>query len=233
MNEENNPLKIKYLAEDDRPREKLLHKGKETLSNAELLAIIIGSGSKKESAVQLSMRILSTYGDKLHKLGRCEVDELKNNFKGVGLAKAISIVAALELGKRRSIEEVMVAPSIRDSRSLYEIFKPHFVDKDKEECWVVFTNNSKKVIDISRISQGGFTTTVVDPRVLLKNALLKGAVGIAIAHNHPSGTVVPSMDDNRVTQTIKNSCKILCIDFFDHLIIAGNEYYSYSDHGLI
>ena len=229
---EENYLSIKNWAEDDRPREKLLNKGASVLSDAELLAIMIGSGSRNESAVQLCRKILKASHDNLNELARLSIGELCK-FKGIGEAKAITISAALELGNRRKTNEVRERIRITQSRDLFELFEPILLDLKHEEFWVALLNGANKVLDVKRLTQGGTRQTVVDIPMILKMSLEKSAPAIAVAHNHPSGQDNPSREDDAITQRIKKGCEAIDIRLLDHIIIAGGKYYSFADEGKI
>ena len=229
---EENYLSIKNWAEDDRPREKLLNKGASVLSDAELLAIMIGSGSRNESAVQLCRKILKASHDNLNELARLSIDELCK-FKGIGEAKAITISAALELGNRRKTNEVRERARITQSRDLFELFEPILLDLKHEEFWVALLNGANKVLDVKRLTQGGTRQTAVDIPMILKMSLEKSAPAIAVAHNHPSGQDNPSREDDAITQRIKKGCEAIDIRLLDHIIIAGGKYYSFADEGKI
>jgi len=229
---EENYLSIKNWAEDDRPREKLLNKGASVLSDAELLAIMIGSGSRNESAVQLCRKILKASHDNLNELARLSIDELCK-FKGIGEAKAITISAALELGNRRKTNEVRERARITQSRDLFELFEPILLDLKHEEFWVALLNGANKVLDVKRLTQGGTRQTVVDIPMILKMSLEKSAPAIAVAHNHPSGQDNPSREDDAITQRIKKGCEAIDVRLLDHIIIAGGKYYSFADEGKI
>ena len=229
---EENYLSIKNWAEDDRPREKLLNKGASVLSDAELLTIMIGSGSRNESAVQLCRKILKASHDNLNELARLSIDELCK-FKGIGEAKAITISAALELGNRRKTNEVRERARITQSRDLFELFEPILLDLKHEEFWVALLNGANKVLDVKRLTQGGTRQTVVDIPMILKMSLEKSAPAIAVAHNHPSGQDNPSREDDAITQRIKKGCEAIDIRLLDHIIIAGGKYYSFADEGKI
>ena len=229
---EENYLSIKNWAEDDRPREKLLNKGASVLSDAELLAIMIGSGSRNESAVQLCRKILKASHDNLNELARLSIDELCK-FKGIGEAKAITISAALELGNRRKTNEVRERIRITQSRDLFELFEPILLDLKHEEFWVALLNGANKVLDVKRLTQGGTRQTVVDIPMILKMSLEKSAPAIAVAHNHPSGQDNPSREDDAITQRIKKGCEAIDVRLLDHIIIAGGKYYSFADEGKI
>ena len=223
---------ITYWAEDDRPREKLLLKGKTALSDAELIAILLGSGSRNESAVALSQRILQTFENNLNSLGKCSVKALCE-FKGIGPAKAIAIVAAMELGRRRRSEEALELAKIMSSKSVFSIMQPIIGELDHEEFWILYLNNSNKVLFKSQLSKGGITGTVVDVRVVYKTALEKNAVSIILTHNHPSGTLVPSEADKQITQKLKTAGANLDIKVLDHIIITEHAFFSFADEGLL
>jgi len=221
---------IKSLAEDDRPREKLLTKGRNSLSNAELIAILIGSGNKKQNALELSREILNTYGNELSKIARSNVNELTRH-RGIGEAKAINIIAALELSKRRMMETGNAVKSISSSHEAYEVIKPHLFDLNVEEFWVAFLNRSNKLISLKSISRGGIHGTVVDIRIIFKKALDLMSSSIMLFHNHPSGNLKPSIQDDNITKQVKDAGKLLDILILDHLIVSEKSYYSYSDEG--
>ena len=223
---------IKSWAEDDRPREKLLHKGKLSLSDAELIAILIGSGSRNESAVQLSKRILASTGNQLSELGKLSVKKLCE-FKGIGPAKAISIVAAMELGRRRRTEEALEKKKITSSASVFELMQPIIGELYHEEFWIIYLNNSNKVIEQLQLSKGGITGTLVDVRLTLRKALEVGATSIILAHNHPSGTLKPSEADKQLTQKLKTAAQSLDIKVLDHRIVTEKSYFSFGDEGVL
>ncbi len=222
---------INQWAEDDRPREKLLLKGKSALSDSELLAILIGSGSRNESAVQLCQRILAANHNQLSQLGKMTVPQLIT-FKGIGEAKAISIVAALELGKRRREETVEDLSKISSSKSVFEIMHPLLGELPHEEFWVLFLSNSNKVIRKSQLSRGGITGTVVDIRLLFKLALEYHATSIILVHNHPSGKLQASDADKDITKKIKMAGEQLDIKVLDHVIVTESGYLSFQDEGI-
>lgn len=222
---------INQWAEDDRPREKFLLKGKSSLSDSELLAILIGSGSRNESAVQLCQRILASSQNNLNLLGKLSIQQLMN-FKGIGEAKAISIAAALELGRRRREEEVIELKKITSSKAVFEIMQPLIGELPHEEFWVLFLNNSNKVIYKTQISKGGITGTVVDIRIVFKLALEHNATSIILSHNHPSGKLQASEADIQITKKIKEAGKNLDIQVLDHVIITEKSYYSFVDEGI-
>ncbi len=219
---------IKSWAEDDRPREKLALKGKSVLSDAELIAILIGSGSRNESAVELSKRILASLENNLNALGKLSIKQLCE-FKGIGEAKAISIIAALELGKRQKNEEIVKLEKITSSQITFNIMQPIIGDLQHEEFWVLYLNNNMKVVHKSQLSKGGITGTVVDIRMIFKMAFEHNATGIILAHNHPSGNNKPSNADFEVTNKIKIASNNLEVSLIDHLIITQNDYYSFKD----
>nr|WP_315223659.1 DNA repair protein RadC [uncultured Flavobacterium sp.] len=221
---------ITNWSEDDRPREKLMLKGKSALSDAELIAILIGSGSRNESAVDLSKRILASV-DTLNSLGKMSLVQL-TNFKGIGEAKAISIIAALELGRRRRAEDVGDLVKITSSKLVFEIMQPIIGELPHEEFWVLFLNNSNKVILKSQLSKGGISGTIVDVRLVFKLALETGATGLILCHNHPSGFLKPSEADIKITKTLKLAGDSLDVKVLDHLIITETKYYSFVDEGI-
>ncbi|MDR6157355.1 MULTISPECIES: RadC family protein [Chryseobacterium] len=225
-------MSIKFLAEDDRPREKFLLKGKSSLSDSELLAIIMGSGNRDETAVELARRILGSVNNNWNQLSLLSVKDLMK-FKGVGEVKAISIATALEIGRRRAGQEVPEKPVISNSSGAYEIFRNHLSDLRTEEFWAIFLNRSNKVIHFAQLTQGGINQSIVDIRVLFKTALDHFSTGIIIAHNHPSGSLQPSREDIEITQKIKIAGETMNIQLLDHLIITQNSYFSFSDDGLL
>ena len=225
-------ISIKSWALDDRPREKLMFKGKTLLSDAELIAILIGSGNREESAVDLSKRILLSVNNDLNALAKLSVEELMK-FKGIGEAKAISIVTALEFGKRRQFEDKASTPKISSSKDVANIMQPLVGDLQHEEFWVLYLNNSNKVIAKHQLSKGGFTATLVDVRLLYKRSLELSAVGIIVCHNHPSGKLSPSQSDIELTNKIKKAGQTLDIKLLDHLIITEKAYFSFADEGIL
>jgi len=222
---------IRSWAEDDRPREKLLLKGKAALSDAELIAILIASGNTEETAVDLSKRILASLDNQLSELGKLGVKDLMK-FKGIGEAKAITIIAALELGRRRKDSEPEKRIRISDSRSAYDVIYPYLADLHHEEFWVLFLNRANQVIGKDRISQGGVSGTTVDPKVVFKLAVQYPASAIILCHNHPSGQLKPSQADLQLTRKLKEAGNSLDIPVLDHLIIGEREYYSFVDEGV-
>jgi len=227
-----NSFSIKYWAEDDKPREKLMLKGKSVLSDAELLAILIGSGSKNETAVDLSKRILASVQNNLALLSKMSINQLAD-FKGIGPAKAITIIAAAELGRRRRAEETIDYLKVTSSRVVFELMQPIIGELPHEEFWVLYLNNSNKIIYKSQLSKGGITGTVVDIRLLLKTALEQNALGIVLTHNHPSGKLTPSDADIQITQKIKVAVKHLDMSIIDHIIVTENGYFSFADEGIL
>lgn len=223
---------IKNWAESDRPREKLLQKGETSLSDAELVAILISSGNTEESAVQLSKRILAGSENKLNALGKLSVKQLMK-YKGIGKAKAISIVAALELGRRRRAEDALVRKKIDSSAMVFELMQPAIGDLEHEEFWIIYLNNSNKIIQKSQLSKGGITGTLVDVRIVMKNALECGATGIILVHNHPSGALKPSPQDRDLTHKLKAAGDNLDIKVLDHVIITQKAYFSFADERII
>jgi DNA repair protein RadC len=222
---------INQWAEDDRPREKFLLKGKSSLSDSELLAILIGSGSRNESAVQLCQRILASSNNNLNALGKVSVNQLLN-FKGIGEAKAISIAAALELGRRRRAEEAIELKKITSSKMVFEIMQPIIGELPHEEFWILYLNNSNKVIHKAQLSKGGITGTVVDIRLIFKIAFEQNAPSIILTHNHPSGKLLASDADVQITKKIKEASRHLEINVLDHIIITENGFYSFNDEGI-
>ncbi len=233
MNNENaTSYGIRTWAEEDRPREKLLLKGKMALSNAELIAILIGSGSRKETAVDLSKRILKSVNNNLNQLGRCTVVDLMK-FRGIGEAKAISIVAALEIGRRRQTETALEKPQVRSSRDVANYIQPILGDLTHEQFWVLYLNQANKIMNSECVSSGGIAGTVADIRILFKKAIENLACSIIVAHNHPSGNLNPSQADIQLTKKLTEAGKILDIPVLDHLIIAEKNYYSFADEGMM
>jgi len=232
MSDYNQYFSIKNWNEDDRPREKLLLKGKAALSDAELVAILIGSGNRDESAVGLSQRILASVENNLNELGRVSVSQLIK-FKGIGQAKAIAIISALELGRRRRSEQALERKKVTSSESVFELMQPLIGDLPHEEFWAVYLNNANKVLQTQQLSKGGITGTIVDVRLTLKIALQLGAVGLILAHNHPSGTLKPSHADKQLTKKLKAASDSLDIKVLDHLIITEKAYFSFADEQLL
>lgn len=223
---------IKSWAEEDRPREKLLLKGKQVLSDAELIAILIGSGTKEESAVELSKKILQKVNNNLNDLAKLSVHDLMQ-FKGIGEAKAISIIAALELGGRRQSATVTERPQIKTSADIYQYFHSTLADLPHEEFWILFLNRSNKIISKERLSIGGVTGTIVDVKILFKKAMEFLATSIVLCHNHPSGNVQPSDLDISLTKKLKEAGKLMDVAVIDHIIVCDGEYFSFADKGMM
>lgn len=217
---------------EDRPREKLLIKGREVLSDAELLAIIMRSGTSSLNAVDLAKKILDSTGNDLHELARLSVNDLMK-LKGVGQAKALSIVAAIELGRRRRESKPADKSLITCSREAFELLRPHLQDIPHESFWVILLNRANRVVRQYQVSKGGIAGTVADPKLIFKNALDALASGIIVAHNHPSGNLNPSQADIDLTQKLKDAGKLLDIQLLDHLIISGQRYFSFADEGIL
>jgi DNA repair protein RadC len=231
---EENPkhLNIKALAEDDRPREKLVALGRHALSDAELIAIILGSGSRAESAVQLARRMLSESHNNINELGRLGLGDYKK-FKGVGMAKAVNIAAAFELGRRRSESATIEKVKITSSQIAYQLMQKRLSDLPHEEFWILILNRANQVVKEEYLSKGGIAGTVVDIRLICRSAIENNASGVVIAHNHPSGQIVPSEQDKSITKKLKDALKLFDISLLDHLIIGDRKYFSFSDESLI
>lgn len=225
-------LKILSWAEEDRPREKLLLKGKSALSDAELIGILLGSGTKSMTAVDLAKHILGSVDNNLHDLARLTVDDLKK-FKGIGEAKAITVVSALELGRRRKNQDQPDKIKITSSRDAYLAMMPHLMDLNVEEFWVLHLNRANHVIKKERISMGGVSGTLVDPRIIFKSAIQNLSSTLIMAHNHPSGNIQPSKNDILLTRKLVESGKLLEIPVVDHIVFTNENYYSFADEGLI
>ncbi|MCB0399172.1 MAG: DNA repair protein RadC [Winogradskyella sp.] len=232
MSENSNSFSIKNWSQDDQPREKLRDKGKAVLSDAELVAILIGSGSREESAVDLCKRILASVDHNLNALGKLSLTQLME-FKGIGEAKAITIAAAMELGRRRRVEDIVQLNKITSSRSVFDVMQPILGELPHEEFWILYLNNSNKVIQKNQLSKGGITGTLVDVRLVLKSALEVGATSLILCHNHPSGTLKPSQADKDITQKLKTAAQSLDIKVLDHLIITEKTYFSFADEGFL
>lgn len=228
----NGKLNINQWAEEDRPREKMMLHGAGALSNAELLAILIGSGSTDESAVELMRKVLADYRNSLSELGKSGVEELCR-YKGIGPAKAITLLAASELGRRRKEEGTLERLQVRSSEDIYRLFYPLMCDLPVEECWVLLLNQAGKVIDRIRISQGGLASTAVDIRCVLREALVRRAVSMVLCHNHPSGNLRPSREDDRLTESLRQAAVTVNLRLLDHVIVTDGKYYSYADEGRI
>ena len=225
-------LNINQWAEEDRPREKMASLGTEALSSAELLAILIGSGSKKESAVDLMKRILADCNNNLNTLGKMTIRELCQ-YNGIGEAKAITILAACELGKRRQAETPEERPDLGTATRIYNHMHPVMQDLDVEEFWALLLNQHYRLIKKVRISHGGITETAVDIRIIMKEAVLANCTVLAVCHNHPSGNLRPSKADEILTRSLNRACEVMNIHFLDHVIITDGEYYSFHEQGTI
>lgn len=223
---------IKDWAEDDRPREKMMKKGISALSNAELLAILFGTGTRNESAVELARKVLSRSGNNLNLLARMNLKEICE-VKGIGEAKAITLLTALELGRRRTTDEAVARKQIKTSRDVFDVFGPRLGDLPHEEFWILLLRQSNTIIEEVKISMGGITGTVTDVRMILKTAIDKMACSLILCHNHPSGTLAPSEQDKEITRKIKDGGKLLDITVIDHIIVTAADYYSFSDNNIL
>ena len=223
-------LSISQWSEDDQPREKLRDKGPQTLSNAELLAILIGSGTPGTSAVELMQEVLNHCNNNLNTLGKQSIHDLCQ-YKGIGEAKAITILAACELGKRRQQESPEERPKLDTATRIYNEMHPQMQDLDVEEFWALLINQNYRLIKKIRISHGGITETAVDVRIILREAILANATVLAVCHNHPSGNLNPSRQDEELTKAIRHACELMRIYFMDHVIITDGHYYSFHEHG--
>jgi DNA repair protein RadC len=230
MPEQNRNISIKQWAEDDRPREKLLLKGRSSLSDAELLAILIGTGNRKETAVDLAKKILALANNNLNGLAKLTLNDLQK-IKGIGEAKAITIAAALELGRRRKEESIIENPIIKTSRNAFDFFYPLLADLDTEEFWVLLLTRKHSVIKPVRISIGGVHATVVDIKVIARQAIENLCSSMVLCHNHPSGNLSPSEHDIKITRQLQQALQIIDVSLIDHIIIGGNNYYSFADEG--
>lgn len=230
--EETKPLSIKSWSPEDRPREKLLIKGTGALSDAELIAILLGSGTNTMNAVDVAKKLLQGVNNNIYDLARLSVRDLMK-FRGIGEARAIAIVAALEIGRRRKESEVEEKPKIASSRDAYTLFSTHLVDLPHEEFWILLLNRANRVVRKHQISQGGVVGTVVDPKIIFRVALEELSSGIIVAHNHPSGNLTPSQADLELTKKLKEGGRLLEIQLLDHIIIAGQKYFSFADEGLL
>jgi DNA repair protein RadC len=224
---------IKEWSIDDRPREKMLAKGRQSLTDSELLAIILGSGSIGESAVDLSKRILRDHNNNLHELGKITIKDLVKKYKGVGEAKAINIIAALELGRRRQDTDPLQRSTIKSSKDAFNILYPLVADLPHEEFWILLCNRANKVIHSLSIGRGGVASVVVDVKIILKSALEHLASSIVLCHNHPSGNLKPSNEDIKITKRLQEAGALLDITVIDHLIIGDMHYYSFADEGIL
>lgn len=225
-------LTIKSLAEDDRPREKLVAKGRQTLSDAELIAILLRSGSRDETALQLAQKLLSSSKNSIHDLAKLQISDLRK-FKGVGLTKAVTIAAALELGRRRADSNVLEKSRVLNSQQAFQYIYPRLTDLPHEEFWVLYLNRANLIIRSECVSKGGVSGTLVDVRLILKPAIECLASSIILAHNHPSGNIIPSQHDLLLTRKVKDAAKLMDVNVQDHIIIGENTYYSFSDQGTL
>jgi DNA repair protein RadC len=225
-------LTIANWAEDDQPREKLRDKGAQALSNAELLAILIGSGSPGVSAVELMQQVLNDCKNNLNTMGKMSIRQLMD-YKGIGEAKAITILAACELGKRRQEQSPLERPDLGTATRIYNYMRPKMQDLDTEEFWVLLLNQNYRLIKDIRISHGGISEVSVDVRIIMREAVLANATVLAVCHNHPSGSISPSRQDDQITQTIHRACDTMRLHFLDHLIITDGQYFSYHESGKV
>ncbi|GGP02302.1 DNA repair protein RadC [Cloacibacterium rupense] len=225
-------MSIKFLAEDDRPREKFLLKGKSSLSDSELLAIILGSGNNEDSAVELARKILASVDYNWQKLSKLSIKDLMK-FKGIGEAKAISVAAALEIGRRKAAQEIPEKEKITSVNDMYKIFSQYLSDLQTEEFWAIFLNQKNHVIYKTQISKGGISGTLVDVRVIFRVAIEHFATSVVVAHNHPTGNLNPSQADISITRRIKEAGDLLDIKLLDHFIIGENSFFSFSEQGLL
>ena len=227
-----NKLSINQWAENDRPREKMMRLGAQALTDAELLAILIGSGSTDESAVALMQRVLNDCNNNLNTLGKMSIDQLADKrYKGLGPAKAVTILAACELGKRRQVEKIQEREKLDSATAIYNLMHPLLQDEPVEQAWLLVMNHNFKLITRVQLSHGGLTETAVDVRLALKHALLCNATVMALCHNHPSNNPHPSNNDDALTRQMASACKTMRIHFIDHVIITDGLYYSYRDEG--
>lgn len=223
-------LNINQWAEEDRPREKMMAHGARVLTDAELLAILIGSGSQDETAVELMRRVLSACNNNLNELAKLSLEQLCR-FKGIGPAKAVTVMAACELGHRRKLAEVEERLVVRTARDLYNHFHPKLADQPVEEFWVMLLNNACRVIDSRCVATGGITEVAVDVRLVLRESILGRATAIALCHNHPSGNVRPSRQDDQLTDRLRQACDLMNIRLMDHIVLTDGRFYSYADEG--
>ncbi len=234
----NKKLPLNKWSDDDKPREKMITLGKKALSNSELIGILIGSGNKEESAIELSKRILHSVNESLNELSKLNVHDLINHFKGIGEAKAVSIMAAMELGYRLLSEKQTFVEYVKTSQNAFDCICSSIVNLNYEEFWAIFLNNNNKVLYKQRISIGGITQASVDCRIILKTAIEKNATAIILAHNHPSGNITPSESDKNLTKKLLESCSLLDIKVLDHIILGTgmdnpNAYFSFLDQDLL
>lgn len=226
-------IPIRSWAADDQPREKLQQKGVSSLSNNELLAIILRSGSDGETALDLSRRILADCSNDLNALGKLNSRELINRYKGVGMAKATAIIAAVELGRRRGVEDEVTPSNVDSSKDVYTYISPCLQDLDHEELWMIFLNRANHILGSEKMSAGGMSGTIMDVRLLFRKALDMRSHAIIVAHNHPSGSLDPSTYDKVMTEKIRHAGKIVDINLLDHVIVSGRSYFSFADNGLL
>lgn len=226
-------IPIRSWAADDKPREKLQQKGVSSLSNNELLAIILRSGSGGETALDLSRRILADCGNDLNALGKLNSRELMNRYKGVGMAKATAIIAAVELGRRRGVADEVTPSNVDSSKDVYTYISPYLQDLDHEELWMIFLNRANHILGAEKMSAGGMSGTIMDVRLLFRKALDMRSHAIIVAHNHPSGSLDPSTYDKVMTEKIRHAGKIVDINLLDHVIVSGRSYFSFADNGLL
>lgn len=231
MEQSKHKLRITDWALEDRPREKLSLKGVQSLSDSELLAILIGSGNKNETAVELSQRILHSVDNNLNSLGKLTIRDLVNKFNGIGEAKAITIIAALELGRRRKLADRDKQMSIKSSQDIFDLFHPILGDLRHEESWIILMNKSNKVLKRIQLSKGGISGTLIDIRLIMKESIECLATNLVLVHNHPSGNEMPSKEDDGITMKLYTACSYLDIYMMDHVIITDHSYYSYRDKG--
>ena len=224
-------LRMRDREESDRPREKMLMNGQKSLTSAELLAILIGSGNKDESAVELAQRILRDFDNNLNLLSQASIHQLTHDFRGIGEAKAVTIFAGLELGRRLSHTTGKEVESIKNSEDIYKAIKPHILGNTKEEVWVIYMNAGCKIIKIKKFGEGGLTCCIVDVKLIIREAFNLLASGIILVHNHPSGNLVASHQDKNITSKILQACRVCDITLIDHLIVADNGFYSFFDAG--
>lgn len=229
---DNKSVAIRFWAEEDQPREKLITKGRHVLSDSELLAIIIGTGTKEQSAIAIAQKLLSTVDNNLYSLAKLSINELQK-IKGIGQAKAVNIIAALEIGRRRREHIPIELPKILSSKDVYAQLEYLFRDLEYEEFWVLYLNRSNRIISKKCLSKGGISGTVADIRMIMKEAIETLASGMVLSHNHPSGNLIPSKEDIALTQKCKDACSMLDIKLLDHIIIHENNYYSFSDNGTL
>ena len=232
MNSVKRSISIKNWSPDDRPREKLIQEGSRALSHSELLAILIGSGNRHESALELSKRIMARVDHSLIDLGKLTLNELMK-FDGIGQAKAVTILAALELGRRRSSDNGIKTFQIKSSKHVYDLMLPILGELNHEEFWILYLNNSNKIIQKYQSSKGGITGTLVDIRLVLKHALEYHATAVILVHNHPSGALKPSVADKQLTKKMQLACSSLDLKVLDHVIITEKAYFSFADEGLL